>query len=71
MKKPTPMSFPINDAKRLAIQMRTFLAATEEHANTERNSRAEEQRCEVVRLIDWQAFNTVIEDLEFIHENEE
>ncbi len=60
-------NYPDITAKKLASQMRQFLAQTENTAHSEVNPYAENDRVEVVRSIDWSAFNTVIEQLEITY----
>lgn len=58
-------NYPKKAAYALAVSMRRFRAKTEEMAHSEYNHRCDEDRVEVVRQIDWKAFNEVIEQLEF------
>lgn len=59
------LNYPKSAAYRLAQQMRTFLARTEETAHSEINPRAEQDRVEVVRTIDWVSFSNIIDQLEY------
>lgn len=58
-------NYPKKSAYALAVAMKRFRAKTEETAHSEYNYRAEQDRIEVVRQIDWSAFNEVIKQLEF------
>lgn len=64
------MNYPKGAAYKLAQQMRTFLARTEETAYSEINPRAEQDRVEVIRQIDWDAFSRVMDQLEFCYKME-
>lgn len=60
-------NYPTKSAYKLATQMKHFRARTEEIAYSEINNNAENDRKEVVRQIDWTAFNEVIAQLEFCY----
>lgn len=70
--KGTSRSFnhPKKSAYKLAQQMKQFLTRTEETAYSETNPQADHDRTEVVRQIDWQAFNKIIEQLEFCYKHD-
>lgn len=59
--------YPKKAAYKLAVDMQKFLARTEETAHSEINPRADQDRAEVVRQIDWAAFNKVIKQLSFCY----
>lgn len=61
----TTFNYPKKEAFNLAKKMRQFRAKTEETASSEVNVNADQHRAEVVRQIDWTAFNDVINQLEF------
>ncbi len=63
-------NFPKKTAASLAKKMREFRARTEETATSEVNPNAEYHRVEVVRQIDWSAFDKLIDELEFCHKND-
>lgn len=63
-------NYPKKTAYKLAQQMKKFLARTEETAHSKVNNQADHDRTEVVRQIDWQAFNKVIEQLEFCYKHD-
>lgn len=60
---------PAKEAFNLAQKMRKFRQQTEETARNEENPNADRERAEVVRQIDWEAFNKVIEQLQFVYMN--
>lgn len=60
-----PFNYPKKSAYQLAQKMREFLTKTEETAHSEINVNADSDRSEVVRQINWSAFNEVIRGLEF------
>lgn len=62
----TNLHSPKKQAWQLAQQLRKFRAKTEETAPT---FNADAERMEVVREIDWTAYNSVIEQLEFLYKN--
>lgn len=63
----TNFNYPAKSAKGLAIKMRQFRAKTENTAYSELNPNADSDRVEVVRNIDWAAFDTIINQLEFVY----
>lgn len=65
----TTFNYPAKTAFSLAKKMRKFRAKTEATALSDLNHKAEDERCEVVRQIDWAAFNEVIKQLEFTYTN--
>lgn len=60
-------NYPKRVAFILGTKMKQFRARTEDHAYSEVNPYAEEHRVEVVRQIDWEAFDKVIKQLQFLH----
>lgn len=60
---------PAKEAFNLAQKMRKFRNQTEETARSEENPNVDSERAEVVRQIDWEAFNKVIEQLQFVYMN--
>jgi hypothetical protein len=61
------MDYPFKSAYKLAQQMRKLRAETEQNCYSEYNPNADSQRAELVRVIDWAAFNEVINQLELLH----
>jgi hypothetical protein len=60
-------NYPDKSAYWLAAQMKKFRARTEETAYSEMNAYADHDRREVVRQIDWDAYDKVISQLEFTY----
>jgi len=59
------MDYPIKQAAKLANDLKKFRAMSEQDIYSELNVNAQEQMREVVRQIDWTAFNTIINQLEY------
>lgn len=60
---------PAKEAFNLAMKMKKFRAMTEETARNEFNPNVDSERAEVVRQIDWNAFNEVVKQLQFVYMN--
>ena len=61
------MNYPKKAAYKLAQQMKEFRVKTEETQYSEINQRADLDRAEVVRQMDWTKYHEVIEYLEFCY----
>lgn len=57
--------YPKETAYKIGEQLKNFRARTEETAFSEYNLNADHDRSEVVRQIDWAAFDKIIEQLQF------
>lgn len=58
-------NYPKKSAYMLGRDMRRFLHQTENTAYSELNNNADADRVEVIRQIDWAAFNQIVNQLEF------
>ncbi|UOF80761.1 hypothetical protein [Microviridae sp.] len=63
-----PFNYPDKTAKSLAVQLKKFRARTEKTAYSEVNPHAESDRIEVIKKVDWDAYNALIDQLEFTYD---
>lgn len=65
----THFNNPAKEAFNLAAKLKEFRAKTEITAYSETNQNAEQERRDVVRQIDWAAFNEIVNQLEFTYKH--
>lgn len=61
------MNYPDKTAYMIAQKLRKFRAESEQFISSEINVNADEQMRNVVRQIDWKAYNDIINQLEFTY----